>query len=205
MFKEWGRCEGGACSCSEDGLSEQEHRYLLDSWNFLSFPGRHWAVLYWNILFWSWYQNHRSGLCFSQRLLPAERLECDGFCRGPHRVSDLLSPELGGDSPWFWCLFTLGWAGPDWSGIALKTCISACSKSKEWLLCWMSHLPSVWTNSKVVVRIFLCRYSSVYLIQAPPDISVTLQVLIATGTWTWFKSIYFLMLQDDFRSQHGVC
>lgn len=68
----------------------------------------------------------------------------------------------------------------------------------------MSHLPSVWTGSKVVLRIFLCRYSSVYLIPTLPDISVTLQLLIATGTWTWFKSIYFLTLQDDFKSQHGV-
>lgn len=206
MFKEWKRCEVGACSCSEGWLSEQEHGYHLDSFDFPSVPGRHWAVLYWNILFWSWYQNHRPGLCFSQRLLPEERLERDGFCRGPHRVSDLLSPwAQRGLSPWF-VLFVycgLGWDWLEWN-CTKKTCISGCSKSKEWLLCWVSHLPSVWTNSKVVLRIFLCRYSSVYLIQTLPDISVTLQVLIATGTWTWFKSIYFLTLQDDFRSQHGV-
>ena len=32
--------------------------------------GRHWALLHWNILFWGWYQDHRPGLCLSQRLLP---------------------------------------------------------------------------------------------------------------------------------------
>lgn len=101
----------GACSYLEDWWSQQD-----DFFNFPSFPGRHRAVLYWNILFWSWYQNHRSGLCFSQRLLPAEWLERDGFCRGPHRVSDLLSP-------WAWqglflqfVFFSL-WVGLGWTGV----------------------------------------------------------------------------------------
>lgn len=48
--------------------------------------GKNRDLFYWNILFWSCFENHRIGICFTQWFISTKPLECHGFCCRRHWV-----------------------------------------------------------------------------------------------------------------------
>lgn len=103
--------------------------------------GRHGALFHRDLLLRGRNQNHRSGLCLPQGLLPAERLERHGLRGRPHRVGKLRpgGPACAARACAVCCLklicaVGLGWLwsphwGPPTALLEMNECEAVCLPS----------------------------------------------------------------------------